>query len=199
MAKRKLDLDMLHSHYVEDMALEAWQKGDGELFASCGYANGSGLLLVSANAEALRERGMYEAAMLEAYTGCKIDNRRWTQGVLKAMFDYGDRQKFQAMGSPIPETLTVYRGVYRHGRQRQTRGFSWTTSLNVACWYALRGLCKDPEPAVYQAMARKSEVICYYNGRNEREVICLPKRLQKLEISIEEMKATARLEREEVT
>jgi hypothetical protein len=187
MIVHNLQLDMLHSHFEAEWALKAWEKGDGALFGSASYPNSSSLHLVAANWLLLRSRGMYEAAMLEAYTGCKIDNRRYSLSSIKWLFDLGDRERFRALGSPVPSTLTVYRGVYRHGRERQIRSFSWTTSLDVACWYALRGLCGEPDPAIYRATVTARSVICYFDGRKEKEVIVQPRKVERVEITLEEM------------
>ena len=181
---------MLQNEIEVEHAKQAFEKRNGEEFAMAGYCNGSMMNLVLANDIVLLLHGMYEAAMIAAYTGCKLDYRNWSLVSLERMFQKGNREKYAALGTPIPEKAIVYRGVYRQGTERQVRGFSWTTSLDVACWYALRGLCANPAPAIYQASVRAEQIICCFDGRKEKEMICYPpKSVKKLKLSLKEVEA----------
>lgn len=67
--------------------------------------------------------------------------------------------------SELPDgKFTIYRGG-------EGNSFSWTTSLKVAQWFANRWGESHP---VWTATIDKSNVIGYYNGRNEFEVIVNP-------------------------
>ncbi len=185
-----LDLTMLQNESEVAHAKAAFQKRNGEEFAMAGYCNGSMMNLVLANDIVLLLHGMYESAVIAAYTGCKLDYRSWPLASLERMFQKGNRKTYAALGTLIPEKAIVYRGLYRQGAERQVRGFSWTTSLDVACWYALRGLCANPQPAIYQTTVRAEQIICSYDQRKEKEIICFPpKGVKLLKMSLEEMQA----------
>ena len=186
------DLDL---HSIEPVcqrqAIEAFDDQDGGAFACTGYSWGATLAVVVHNFRVLKQRGMLEAALIEGYTGCKRDHRRWSLSVIQFLFDQCDRDKLRAIGAPLPGPgpFTVYRGVYRNGRQRQIRGFSWTGTLDVACWFARSIMCNNPTPAVYRATVTADEVYCHCTERSEDEFVCRPKRVSKIIITKEEMQA----------
>jgi len=188
------DLDL---HSIEPVcktgAIEAFDDQDGAAFAGAGYSFGATLAVVFDNLYALKQRGMFEAALIEGYIGCKTNHRRWSLSVIQFLFDQCDRDKLRAIGAPLPGPgpFTVYRGVYRNGRERQVHSFSWTGTLDVACRFALRGTCENPTPAVYRATVTADEVYCYCTERLEDEFVCRPKRVSKINMSNEEMQAAA--------
>lgn len=57
--------------------------------------------------------------------------------------------------------ITVYRGGVK-------KGFSWTTDINVAKWFSKR---YNGNGTVWVATVTKDDIIGYYDGRNEKEVI----------------------------
>lgn len=62
----------------------------------------------------------------------------------------------------LPDTpFTVYRGGIK-------RGFSWTLDLATAKWFSNR---IGGTGEVWQATVTKADIIAYYDGRNEKEVI----------------------------
>lgn len=62
----------------------------------------------------------------------------------------------------LPDTpVTVYRGGVK-------RGFSWTTDIKVAEWFAKR---YNGDGVIWVATVTKNDIIGYYDGRNEKEVI----------------------------
>lgn len=61
----------------------------------------------------------------------------------------------------LKEPITVYRGGVK-------QGFSWTTSLETAKWFAGRF---DGTGDIWTATVAKSDIVAYYDGRNEREII----------------------------
>lgn len=187
-----IDLSMLP---VEDREAPylAFVEGDGKAFAGWAYASGSRamMLIVERNIKPLKEKGIYEAALLEAIIGCKINHRGTPPTTISAMLAMADRDRLRAAGDPLPGTgpFTLYRGVAGRGPARRVRGLSWTGNLGVACWFAKRfaDLANDAKPAVFTATVTADQVYAYTNCREEQEFICAPARPIRLTISDTEM------------
>lgn len=65
----------------------------------------------------------------------------------------------------LPDSpFTIYRGG-------EANSFSWTIDLETAKWFANRWKQSLP---VWQATVTKADIIGYYDGRNEKEVIVNP-------------------------
>ncbi|WPS85385.1 HD domain-containing protein (plasmid) [Brevibacillus halotolerans] len=77
------------------------------------------------------------------------------------------------------DMLTVYRG---EGSQSTpyNQAMSWTTSFNVACFFATR-ISSDLQSKIYRARVKKENVLDYDNSRNEKEVIVFPDHLEDAE------------------
>ena len=75
----------------------------------------------------------------------------------------------------LPDTFTVYRGLQENA---QEDGLSWTLSKDVAEWFASRfeNDCEIIERKIY-----KSEVIAYFNDRDEEEIVLDIKKVLKRE------------------
>jgi hypothetical protein len=151
-------------------AVQAFEVGDALGFLLLA-SNEDGLELVYRNAGALRERGIYEDALLNAYVGCRTNNSRWPMSGLRFLFQLADRVKLLAAGAPLPGEgpFTVYRGVSGTGRRRRVRGFSWTSSPTKARWFAERLMLNDP--AVYRTIVPAGSVLAYVADRQESEYI----------------------------
>jgi hypothetical protein len=91
----------------------------------------------------------------------------------QAMMDEDELEELAAM----PEILTVYRGFELKSAQR---GLSWTTNRDKAVWFAKRLREPRQKSLVAQATVQKKDVLAYFNGRNENEVVVLPRSLQNL-------------------
>ena len=77
--------------------------------------------------------------------------------------------------STYPETdMDIFRGYCGDEHQE---GISWTTSYDQASWFAKRfaGDDKSREPLVAEAVCDKKNVIAYFNGRKENEILIDPK------------------------
>lgn len=74
----------------------------------------------------------------------------------------------------LPDIVTVYRGLQRNSK---LKGMSWTLDLEVAKWFANRF---GHNGLVYQAMVQKKDILAYFDGRNEKEIIVDPKRLSEI-------------------
>ena len=81
----------------------------------------------------------------------------------------------------LPEQLTIYRGGYDWG-------LSWTTSKKKAEWFIWRKTLHKPlynpkpkktkEP-LSVLHVKKKDIMFYYNGRKEKEVVLIPLALMK--------------------
>ncbi len=176
---------------LHPQAIKAFQEGDAHCFLGMG-GNVNGLWVVYDNWQQLRERGIYEGALLSAFSLTKGNNVSWPITNLEFLFNLADRQKLLDAGDTLPdgESFTLYRGVAGKQHQRKVRSFSWTLDLPVACWFAMRFPHFDA-PGVYKATVNRTEILAYDNGRNEREVICRPKSCSKYDITTEQMKDLA--------
>lgn len=76
----------------------------------------------------------------------------------------------------LDDEITVYRGVTSHN-SKNVRALSWTLNKNVAEWFATRF---GESGVVYQAIIDKPNVLAYFDGRNESEVIVNPKYLKNV-------------------
>ncbi len=93
----------------------------------------------------------------------------------------------QAAGDPLPRRgpYTIYRGVSGRGSARYVKGISWTANLDRERWFAsLFDYLGDP--AVFRVTVDETDILGYYNGRNEEEFLVMlpprarPKRLKML-------------------
>jgi hypothetical protein len=89
----------------------------------------------------------------------------WDIRRLRAVFRAGRLQ------APFDGTQTIYRGVAGVDFKTACRGLSWTTSRDIACWFALRGSYGEREPIVVTAQVDASDIIYFDDERNESEVI----------------------------
>jgi hypothetical protein len=172
---------------LKSHALQAFDKGDALGFV-CAAGSGDVMALVFDNLSPLKDRGLYEAAILHAFTAPRINHRGWSTSVIEFMFSQADRDKLRAAGRPLPGEgpFTVYRGVAGTGRARRLRGFSWTSSLNLACWFATRFDLKNP--TVIQAEVTAGEVLAYCEDTVESEFICRPNAVERCKITDEELR-----------
>jgi len=90
---------------------------------------------------------------------------------LRKLFASCDAEKLRAAGQPLPGEgpFVVYRGVAGIGRRRRAKGFSWTQSLDAACWFAVR-FDDFENPAVYTTTFNPEDVLYYVNDRDEQEL-----------------------------
>lgn len=125
----------------------------------------------------LKRRGMYETALVDAYTST---DTIWSYRDLEFLFGYADRNKLRAAGDPIPDgKLTLYRGVSGLLGKRKVSGMSWTRSLELARWFA--NWRNTPNPTVYETVASTDDVYFYTNGREEQEFVLRAKKYRRLD------------------
>ena len=151
------------------------------------FDNTQGLKFVFDNFAALKDRGIYEPMLVQAYQGTRTNWAHWRLRDLEFMFKSGDRRKIREAGDAMPdgEKFTLYRGV--SGRQpfRKVSGMSWTGSLRRARWFAARhGSLGDP--AVYKTVVSASDVYCFLKGRDEEEFVVRAKKTERINATIPE-------------
>lgn len=71
----------------------------------------------------------------------------------------------------MPDTLRVYRGCNRTELRRHVFGISWTTRQDVAEFFAWRFNAQDSSRIVVATDIAKADILAYFMGRDEYEVI----------------------------
>ena len=151
-------------------ALEALDAGDALGFMTL-VDNQYGLQLVNMNRGALTSRGIYEAALVHALTGCRTNNHQ-AYPLIRRLLNYADKARLRAAGDPIPTPgpFTLYRGVAGKGAARCIRGYSWTADPERAQWFADRsGPLGLADPAVMRAIVPTRHILFCSNERSESE------------------------------
>lgn len=77
-------------------------------------------------------------------------------------------QEEKAFFDDLPDEFTVYRGQDKHWLDI---GWSWTLSKDVAQFFADRGV---NEGVVLTMNIKKTDVIAYFNDREEQEIVICP-------------------------
>jgi hypothetical protein len=163
----------------KELARKAFEDGDaGRLVAA--VPDYDALIFVRVNSKVLKERGIYEASLLEALVAAKENNHSWPIADLKRMIDDGDRAKLRAAGDPLLHSglFTLYRGVAGKPRVRRVRGLSWTATFEKAIWFASRPMARNlPDPAVYKAEVEARHVLAYLGSRRSEDeyIVMLPR------------------------
>lgn len=181
-----------------EQAQEAFEDGDaGRVLISVGSTGGQ-LAMVFDNLPALKERGIYERCLIGAYTVTRMNYAHWGRAALRYLFDAADRQKLLACGDALPagDSWTAYRGVSGTGKKRRPAGFSWTESLDRACWFANRFDLENP--AIYKTVLRRDDVYWFDNGRHEQEFIALPRYVRPLRLTADELNERSSRETEHI-
>ena len=135
--------------------------------------NTQSLYIVVDNLVALRVRGLFEQALLHAWTATRTNNRNWSTARIRHLFTIANRAKLHTAGDPLPGPgpFTLYRGVAGRGAARRIKGISWTACFERAKWFAER--YSLPDPAVFTVQAKVRDVLAYMNDRNEEEFLVL--------------------------
>ena len=173
-----------------NQARQAFEEGDSRGFVGCAPSQAR-LLFVADNVIPLQAKGIYEPCLLTAFVATRVSNWEWPEKALDFLFRSADRAKLRAAGEPLPGEgpFLIYRGVAGTGAARRLRGYSWTDSLDRACWFATRWDLPDPE--VLTAEVQKDEIFAYVDDRGEREFVTKPARFTRYEITVGEMRERA--------
>ena len=131
----------------------------------------------------LKKQGIYEIELVRAYSDARTNFSGWSLKALEKMFAYGDRQRLRDAGDPMQDgdIFTLYRGVSGIRPERKVAGFSWTSSLRLAVWFAAR-YPELPDQAVYTTTVSASDVLCYINDRDEQEFVLRAKKYRRLSL-----------------
>jgi len=121
---RALDLALIPA-VLRPQAEEAFRAGDAGGMV-CLMDNTVGLAFVFDNVWALLERGIFEEALVHAYTLTRVNFSRWSTSALRFLFDRADRAKLRAAGDPMPagDRFALYRGVAGAKGRRRMHGMS---------------------------------------------------------------------------
>lgn len=85
-----------------------------------------------------------------------------------------ERRKLDGM----PDEFPVYRGFIG----KRGMGLSWTTDRAKAEWFARRfaALTHLGQPRLMEGKAKKQDVLAYFNGRKEKEVVIDPAKIRSV-------------------
>ena len=180
----QLDFSLVPS-FLKKRAIQFWNERY-ILGVLCTMDNMTLLAFVCDNRIPLKKAGLFEDALLHAFTACRLNNMHISKGVLDYLFNIADRTRLLSAGNPLPNDgpFTLYRGVAGVGARRRVRGLSWTADFQRAEWFALR-YKSLPNPAVFKAIVPVENVYAYTNERNEQEFICaIPKDMKLTRMSL---------------
>jgi hypothetical protein len=81
------------------------------------------------------------------------------------------RRMMVAAKFPVPFSgeITIFRGTAKVEAEKAVKGLAWTTSYEVACWFAHR--FSFERPLVLKAVVPATEIIYWTDERREKEVI----------------------------
>lgn len=132
--------------------------------------SGTSMYLLTRNWWWFKRRGLHVKALLFAWSNQKVAYK-WEDAV-RYFLDECDRDELLRCSDPFPEgdCYTLYRGVQNCAhRQSNSLGLSWTTSLDVAKWFA------GQDGSVYSATVKREDVYAriHESGRGEHEMLVL--------------------------
>jgi len=131
---------------------------------------------------------LYWYALRNAYEGSD-DLYDYRFDVKRAFESHEDQKHFLMTNKEriflqnLPEQITIYRGMTVDELNGETFGCSWTLRKDIAEFFASdyqRNLrTSNLEKTVHEITIDKSEVIAFFNGREEFEIIYLHKSEEK--------------------
>ena len=82
----------------------------------------------------------------------------------------------------LPDEFPVYQGF----QGRRDKGIAWTTDREKAVWFANRFAVLDRfgEPKLLTGVTLKKDVLGYFTGRGESEVVIDPAKVKKQNVTI---------------
>jgi hypothetical protein len=154
-----------------DEMTEALLHRDVVGFMHSGVNSANGLGLVCDTWPLLQGLGMYEACLLDGFTGQKHNFHHWEEEILHLLVELADRDLLRQAG-PLPTTLppVLYRGVSGPLETQHIRSLFWTASLKTAWWFARRYEFLE-DPTVYAVVPQESMILAYTNERQEEEYL----------------------------
>ena len=99
------------------------------------------------------------------------ENKRLYYRELGILIRMVDRDKLRDAGDTLQGNgpFVLYRGVCGRGRARRIRGYSWTSDLDRAKWFAVWNDQEDP--AVFVATVEAEDVLFCADDREEKEFV----------------------------
>lgn len=125
------------------------------------------------NAFRLKQRGIYESALVCAYGCSTLGFVGWPNSHVASLFALADIGKLREAGDPIPggDTFTICRGVA--GLKKRQRTFpSLTGDYWTAAWYAVRFVHKNS--TVFHAEVPREDILFYIDGPEKEFVVMCP-------------------------
>lgn len=118
-----------------------------------------------------------------AHGGAEIPEAKLETWFKKADKSYLMSKREQKIFSELPDQVIVYRGV---SKPEYKYGFSWVLDEKVAFWYADR--CGSNNSCVYECTVDKKDILCYFDTRNEAEIVIAPSISKEYEHKEDKMK-----------
>src|SRR5687767_9000726 len=87
-----------HHPALHDQAIAAWKRGDISMFFISAKGKETWMHVLLRNIEAIREGGLYEVALYEAFIGTRTNNHHVSVPLLKWLFKSADRARLRACG-----------------------------------------------------------------------------------------------------
>lgn len=112
-----------------------------------------------------------------SHGGAEIPEPELETWFKKADKSYLMSKREQKIFSELPEQVAIYRGV---SDPQYIYGFSWTLYKKVAFWYADN--YENNNSCVYECVIDRKDILCYFDARNEAEVLIIPSELAKYEL-----------------
>lgn len=100
----------------------------------------------------------------------------WSGHLRRTMTPY-ERRALRAM----PASLTVYRGV---SHAEAVDGLSWTIDRAKGEWFARRNAYDGSPALLATGRVKKADVLAYFAGRNEREIVAFPENIERIDLSM---------------
>ncbi len=100
---------------------------------------------------------------------------------LVAMFNDADKAYLMTADEclrleQLGDSVTVYRGVTQYNA-RNIKALSWTIDRKKAEWFATRF---GEDGTVYKAQINKRNILAFFTGRNESEIVLNPNKLENI-------------------
>src|SRR5262249_42963718 len=108
--RANLNLDLI-APSLRALAVEDFEQDDVLGFLGKAQRDTERLFIVEDNARALKERGLYEEALLHAWTDTRTNHSHLAALRIRSLFDLADKAKLRALGDPLPGPgpFTAYR------------------------------------------------------------------------------------------
>jgi hypothetical protein len=81
----------------------------------------------------------------------------------------------------LPKQITVWRGVNDF---EAISGFSWSLERKIGVFFARRFSGEEREPILVQGIVKKRDVVAYFGGRNEAEIVTLPECVRVIDTQV---------------